>query len=333
MTKDLKSLAIIEKKWGSQISTNLGASLFSVLPTGSLALDALLGVGGYPRGRIIEIYGAESSGKTVLCTMAAIQAQHMGWPVALLDLEHSFDPNWAMIQGLNPTKEAGFHQIVSPDGPMHAEMALEIIRELVKDFPLVIVDSVAALVAKAELMGEVGDRQVALVARLMSQTMRMITSDVKENGTIVLFTNQIRDQIGTGGYGPSYDTTGGRALKFYSSIRIEIFKSTSLGDTAEPIGNTIRVTIKKNKVAAPNRKGELTIYYDEGISLSHELIEWGLLNGHIQKKGTWLTLFPDTENEFKSQGKEKLRTHLRSNGVVLENHYRLSLGLPLKKLA
>jgi len=321
----MKSIDLAIKKWGKQIKQGENDALFSVLPTGSLILDDLLGVGGYPFGRIIEIYGPESSAKTTLGLMAIREAQKINLPSVFIDLEASLDLNWARLIGIDTREEKGFYHLT----PEHAEQALNILRILLSDFSLIVFDSIAALVPKSELDGEIGDRGVGNVARLMSQTMRMIASEIKKHNSIVLFINQTRDNIGDS-FGPSYETTGGKALRFYTTQRIEVYPSTSLGEKTAPIGNKVRVHIKKNKVSPPRRRGELTLYYDEGISLVQEILDWSLTHKKIIQGGGWYTTNPETENEQKFHGSNEIRNYLKQN-IEYENNYRQYLGLPLRR--
>lgn len=327
MSMKLSSLKYIEKKYGKEVIGAGSSRLFSVIPTGSFILDEMLGVGGYPLGRITEIFGSESSAKTTLCLCAIREAQRLGVKTAFIDTESSLDLNWAQKIGVD-IKPPMFQ----PIWPENAEQALDIFVNLLVDYPLVVLDSVAALEPKAEAMGEVGDRQVGLVARLMSQTMRMSAAQVKKNNSVVIFTNQLRDTIG--GYGGS-NTTGGQALKYYSSIRISSYRSAYLGPDTAPVGNELKITIVKNKVAPPRRKGVLTIYYDEGVSRSDELLKFGLTTEAIKRSGAWYS-FPiiSSEDPPKVQGAVGARDLIKSDkevGKLLENQYRKDLGLPIIK--
>lgn len=324
---DLKSLEVIKKKYGASIIGSGGPSLFSVIPTGSLVLDDALGVGGWPLGRIIEVYGPESSAKTTLCLTAVREAQKLGCRCAFIDVEHSLDLNWAELLGVDVTAP-----LFQPFYPDWAEQALDIVEDLLGDFTVIVLDSVAGLLPKSEAQGEVGDRNVGLVARLMSQTMRMVAGAIKNSNTLVIFTNQLRDTI-SAGPGPSSVTTGGNALKYYSSIRVQSYRSTYIGPDTEPIGNVLKVTVRKNKVAPPMRKVDLTIYYDEGISLSQELIDFGLNQGHIKRAGAWYS-FPilNSEEPPKAQGGAAARQLLLNDKELrlrLENEMRQSLRLPI----
>jgi len=326
--KGQSSLEYIEKKYGKNVLGDGVASIFSVIPSGSFLLDDMLGVGGYPLGRSVEIFGPESAAKTTLCLSAAREAQRLNCKVAFIDTEGTLDLNWAEKIGVDIRKP-----MFQPIWPEYAEQALDIFTNLIPDFSLIILDSIAALLPKAEAQGEVGDRNIGLVARLMSQVMRITAPTLKRENSVVIFTNQLRDNIGSQGYGPSSTTTGGQALKYYSSIRITAYRSTYLGPDDAPLGNELKVTITKNKVAPPRKKGVLTIYYDEGISQSQELLNFGLESGAIKRSGAWYS-FPliSEDDPPKVQGGLAARNLLNSDQKIrceLENKLRRSLGLPI----
>lgn len=276
--------------------------------TGSLSLDIALGVGGLPKGRIIEIFGPESSGKTTLTLHALAECQKAGGTAAFIDAEHALDPEYAANLGVNLDD-----LIVSqPDG---GEQALEIVDTLVRSgaVDMIVVDSVAALVPKAELEGEMGDHHMGVQARLMSQALRKITGSINKSGCTVIFINQIRMKIGVM-FGNPETTTGGNSLKFYSSVRLDIRKSTALKQKEEIIGNVTKVKVVKNKVAPPFKTVEFDIIFGEGISKEGEIIDIGVQEGIIEKSGSWYAY----NNEKIGQGKEKVRDLLKEN-VSLSN--------------
>ena len=300
------TLAQIEKQFGHGSIMKLGQATVSnvaVISTGSLALDAALGVGGLPRGRVTEIYGPESSGKTTLTLSAIAQAQRAGGVAAFIDAEHAFDPTYAKKLGVNPDDLL----ISQPDT---GEQALEIADMLIHSnaVDLVVVDSVAALVPRAEIEGEMGDSHVGLQARLMSQALRKLTGTISKSKTSLVFINQIREKIGIM-FGNPETTPGGRALKFYASVRLDIRRIETIkrGDVA--VGNHVRVKVVKNKVAPPFRQAEFDIMYDEGISSTYDLLDVGTARGVIQKQGTWLAY-----GEVKlGQGRDNARAFLKEN--------------------
>ncbi len=300
------ALKQIEKAFGKGAIMRLGDAppvLIDTIPTGSLALDAALGVGGVPRGRITEIYGPESSGKTTLATHIIAEAQQLGGTCAFIDAEHAFDAMYAEKLGVD--REA---LLVSQ--PDTGEQALNICETLVRSGALdvIVVDSVAALVPQAEIEGDMGATHVGLQARLMSQALRKLTGSINRTKTAVIFINQIREKIGVV-YGSPEVTTGGRALKFYSSVRLEIRRVGSIKDGAEVTGNRTRVKIVKNKVAPPFKQVEFDIIFGEGISWMGEIIDIGVENNIITKSGSWYS-YGDTKI---GQGRDAVKQFLRDN--------------------
>ena len=280
----------------------------SVIPTGAMSLDIALGVGGVPRGRIIEIYGNEGSGKTTLCLSIIAQAQKMDGVAAFIDAEHAMDPTWAARIGVDIENL----YISQPDT---GEQALEIVDLLVRSgaVDIIVVDSVAALAPRAELEGDMGDAHVGLQARLMSQAMRKLSGVINRTNTCLIFTNQIREKIGVM-FGNPETTPGGRALKFYSSVRIETRKGTNIKDGQDIVGDQVRVTVRKNKVAPPFRKTEFDIMFDEGISVEGNLIDVGVEHEVIQKSGSWLSYGA----ERLGQGRENAKGYLKDHPEVSE---------------
>jgi len=292
-----------------------------VIPSGSLSLDAALGVGGYPRGRVIEIYGPESSGKTTLALQAVAEVHRQGGMAAFVDAEHALDPVYAEKLGVQVD-----NLLISP--PDTGEQALEIAEALVRSgaIDLVIIDSVAALVPKAELEGEMGDSFVGLHARLMSQALRKLTGIVSKSKTTVMFINQIREKIGVM-FGNPETTTGGRALKFYSSVRLDIRRIASLqAGGGEVLGNRVRVKVAKNKLAPPFRQAEFDILFGRGISKAGDILDLGVDHKLVQKSGTWYSA-----GEVRlGQGKENARKYIEDNPELmdeLEGQLRRNLGL------
>ena len=305
------ALAQIEKVHGKGSVMRLGEDTrlpIDVVPTGSVALDVALGIGGLPRGRIVEIYGPESSGKTTVALHAIANAQAEGGICAFVDAEHALDPDYASKLGVN-TDELLVSQ------PDNGEQALEIADTLVRSgaLALIVVDSVAALTPRAEIEGEMGDSHVGLQARLMSQALRKMTGALKSANTTAIFINQLREKIGVM-FGSPETTTGGRALKFYSSVRLDVRRIETLKDGSEMVGNRTRVKVVKNKVAPPFKQAEFDIIYGEGISREGSLIDMGVTNGIIRKAGAWFTY----ESDQLGQGKENARNYLKNNPRVAE---------------
>lgn len=279
-------IALIEKQHGKGSVMMLGSKNFvqvSVIPSGSLALDEALGVGGFPRGRVVEIYGPESGGKTTMTLHAIAQAQMLGGKAAFIDAEHALDPVYARKLGVDVD-----HLLISQ--PDNGEQALEIAESLIESgkVDIVVVDSVAALVPKAELEGDMGDPQMGLQARLMSQALRKLTGKVSKSHTCLIFINQIREKIGVM-FGNPETTTGGRALKFYSSVRLDVRKIQPIKDGDVVIGAHTRGKVVKNKVASPFREAEFDIRYGEGISREMDLLRVGEAHGAVERSGTWLS--------------------------------------------
>ncbi|AOT29125.1 recombinase A [Neisseria meningitidis] len=306
------ALAQIEKSFGKGAIMKMDGSQqeenLEVISTGSLGLDLALGVGGLPRGRIVEIFGPESSGKTTLCLEAVAQCQKNGGVCAFVDAEHAFDPVYARKLGVK-VEELYLSQ------PDTGEQALEICDTLVRSggIDMVVVDSVAALVPKAEIEGDMGDSHVGLQARLMSQALRKLTGHIKKTNTLVVFINQIRMKIGVM-FGSPETTTGGNALKFYSPVRLDIRRTGSIKKGEEVLGNETRVKVIKNKVAPPFRQAEFDILYGEGISWEGELIDIGVKNDIINKSGAWYSY-----NGAKiGQGKDNVRVWLKENPEVAD---------------
>lgn len=301
----------IEKTFGKGAIMNMGANTVedvSVIPSGSIGLDLALGVGGYPRGRIIEIYGPESSGKTTLAIHAIAEAQKAGGLAAIIDAEHAFDRTYAEKLGVNVDNL----WIAQPD---NGEQALEIAEQLIRSsaVDIIVIDSVAALTPKAEIEGEMGDNKVGLHARLMSQALRKMTGAISKSNTTCIFINQLREKIGVL-FGNPETTTGGNALKFYASIRIDIRKSTPIKDGEEIMGHLIKVKVLKNKVAPPFRKAEFDIVFGEGISRSGEIIDLGVELDIIKKSGSWFS-YGDTKL---GQGREAAKEMIRDNEELAE---------------
>ncbi|MBL29178.1 MAG: recombinase RecA [Rhodospirillaceae bacterium] len=306
------ALGQIERAFGKGSIMKLGqrenAVDIEAIPTGSLGLDIALGIGGLPRGRVIEIYGPESSGKTTLALHVVAEAQKRGGTCAFVDAEHALDPTYAKKLGVNVEELL----ISQPDA---GEQALEIADTLVRSgaIDVLVVDSVAALVPRAELEGEMGDTHVGVQARLMSQALRKLTSSISRSRCMVIFINQIRMKIGVM-YGNPETTTGGNALKFYSSVRLDIRRIGAIKDRDEIIGNQTRVKVVKNKVAPPFRQIEFDIMYGEGISKVGELLDLGVGAGVIEKSGSWYSY----DSQRIGQGRENAKTFLRENPEVAE---------------
>jgi recombination protein RecA len=301
------ALLQIEKQFGKGSLMRMGdvaaARDIDVVSTGSLGLDIALGCGGLPRGRVVEIYGPESSGKTTIALSTIAQMQKLGGTAAFIDAEHALDPKYAEKIGVNVDD-----LLVSQ--PDTGEQALEITDMLVRSgaVDIVVVDSVAALTPKAEIEGEMGDSHMGLQARLMSQALRKLTANIKRSNTLVIFINQIRMKIGVM-FGNPETTTGGNALKFYASVRLDIRRIGSIKKGDEVIGNDTRVKVVKNKVAPPFKEAEFEILYGEGVSLLGELIDLGVKFGFVQKSGSWYSY----NNEKIGQGKDNVRMFLREN--------------------
>jgi recombination protein RecA len=309
----IAALGQIEKQFGKGSVMRLGDASASydveVVSTGSLGLDIALGVGGLPRGRIIEIYGPESSGKTTLTLQVIAEAQRAGGTAAFVDAEHALDPSYAGKLGVNV-------QELLVSQPDTGEQALEITDMLVRSgaVDIVVVDSVAALTPKAEIEGEMGDSHMGLQARLMSQALRKLTGNIKRSNTIVIFINQIRMKIGVM-FGNPETTTGGNALKFYASVRLDIRRIGALKNGEEVVGNQTRVKVVKNKVAPPFREAEFEIMYGMGISRNGELIDIGVAQGLVEKSGSWYSY----GGERIGQGKENARTFLDTHPDIANN--------------
>ena len=300
------AMSKIEKDYGKGSIMKLGddnIEKVDVIPTGSIGLNAALGVGGYPKGRIIEIYGPESSGKTTLAIHAIAEAQKQGGIAAFIDAEHAFDRFYAAKLGVDVNSLL----ISQPD---NGEQALEIADQLIRSsaVDIIVIDSVAALTPKKEIEGEMGDNVVGLQARLMSQALRKMTSTISKTSTTCIFINQLREKIGVM-FGNPETTTGGTALKFYSSVRLDIRRVTSIKDGDEVIGNQVRVKIIKNKVAPPFRKAEFEITFGEGISKTGEIVDLGVEYGIISKSGSWFS-YNDTRL---AQGRDAVKKVIKDN--------------------
>jgi recombination protein RecA len=303
------ALAQIDKQFGKGSVMRLGEEdrpPIAFIPTGSIALDVALGIGGYPRGRVIEIYGPESSGKTTVALHAVANAQRAGGIAAFIDAEHALDPEYAKALGVDTDA-----LLVSQ--PDTGEQALEIADMLIRSGALdvLVVDSVAALVPRAEIEGEMGDNHVGLQARLMSQALRKITGALSNSGTTAIFINQLREKIGVM-FGSPETTTGGKALKFYASVRLDVRRIETMKDAGEAVGNRTRVKVVKNKVAPPFKQAEFDILYGQGISREGSLIDMGVDQGILRKSGAWYTY----EGDQLGQGKEKARQFLKENPDV-----------------
>ncbi len=306
------AIAQIEKQYGKGSIMRLGSRDIlvpvSVISTGAASLDAALGVGGFPRGRVVEVFGPEAGGKTTLALHVVAEAQKTGGQAAFIDAEHALDPGYARKLGVDVD-----NLLVSQ--PDNGEQALEIAETLIRSggVDIVVVDSVAALVPKAELEGEMGEPQMGLQARLMSQALRKLTGIVSKSKTCLVFINQIREKIGVM-FGNPETTTGGRALKFYASIRLDIRRIQSIKDGDRVVGSRTRAKVVKNKVAAPFREAEFDILYGEGISREGDLLDLGVEKGLLEKTGTWLSF----NGERLGQGRENARIFLRENTDIRE---------------
>ena len=296
----------IDKQFGKGAIMKLGDDKVEdvpVIPTGSVGLNVALGVGGYPRGRIVEIYGPESSGKTTLAIHAMAEVQKQGGIAAIIDAEHAFDRFYAEKLGVNTNDLL----IAQPDcGEQALDIADELIRSAAVD--LVVIDSVAALTPKAEIEGDMGDNKVGLHARLMSQALRKLTATINKTNTTCIFINQLREKIGVM-FGNPETTTGGNALKFYASVRLDIRKSTAIKDGDEILGNQVRVKVIKNKVAPPFKKAEFDLMFNEGISRVGELIDMGVELGILTKSGSWFSY----DGKKLAQGRDAAKNVLRDN--------------------
>ncbi|GLJ78604.1 recombinase RecA [Microbacterium imperiale] len=317
------ALAQIDRQFGKGSVMRLGSderAPVEVVPTGSIALDVALGIGGLPRGRIIEIYGPESSGKTTLTLHAIANAQRAGGIAAFIDAEHALDPSYAQKLGV----DIDALLVSQPDT---GEQALEIADMLIRSgaIDLVVIDSVAALVPEAEIKGEMGDSHVGLQARLMSQALRKLTGGLNQTKTTAIFINQLREKIGVF-FGSPETTAGGKALKFYASVRLDIRRIETLKDGTEAVGNRTRVKVVKNKMAPPFKQAEFDILYGVGISREGSLIDFGVEHGIVKKSGAWYTY----DGEQLGQGKENARNFLIKNADMaaeIENKIKQKLGI------
>jgi recombination protein RecA len=319
-----QTLGQIEKQFGKGSILRLGSKdaivPVAVISSGSIAIDSALGIGGFPRGRVVEIFGPESSGKTTIALQVIAEAQKKGGMAAFIDVEHALDPTYARKLGVDVD-----NLLVSQ--PDYGEQALEITGALIASgsIDVLVVDSVAALVPKAELDGEMGDSHVGLQARLMSQALRKLTGVVSKSRTCLIFINQIREKIGVM-FGSPETTTGGRALKFYSSVRVDIRRIAAIKDGESVVGNRTKVKIVKNKLASPFREAEFDIVYGEGISREGEMIDLGVLHNVIEKSGSWLSY----KGERIGQGRENARQFLKDNTDIrgtIESELRRAVGL------
>ena len=317
------ALANIEKVHGKGSVLNMAERPtidVAAIPTGSIGLDAALGVGGYPRGRIVEIYGPESSGKTTLAIHAIAEVQKQDGFAAIIDAEHAFDPVYAEALGVDMSRL----YISQPD---NGEQALDIAEQLIRSgaMDLVIIDSVAALVPKSEIEGDMGEAKVGLQARLMSQALRKITGALSATGTTAIFINQLREKIGVF-FGSPETTTGGKALKFYASVRIDVRRIETLKEAGAPVGNRTRAKVVKNKMAPPFKQAEFDIVYGKGISREGSIIDMGVEAGIVRKSGSWFTYGDDQLG----QGKENVRQFLVDNPELaneIEQKILISLGI------
>ncbi len=317
------AIAKIEKDFGQGSVMKMNdkrVADIEVIPTGSLALNNALGVGGYPKGRIIEIYGPESSGKTTLAIHAIAECQKQGGTAAFIDAEHAFDRYYAQNLGVNIDELF----ISQPD---NGEQALEIADQLIRSsaIDIIVIDSVAALVPKAEIEGDMGENKVGLHARLMSQALRKLTSNISKTNTTCIFINQIREKIGVM-FGNPETTTGGNALKFYSTVRLDIRRVTTIKDGDKAVGNQVRVKVVKNKVASPFRKAEFEITFGEGISHAGEIVDLGVECGIIKKSGSWFS-YGDTRL---GQGRDAVKKVIKDN-PELADEIEAKIAEELKK--
>lgn len=319
------TIASLTKRYGEGTIMRLGEARhlqIDVVPTGSLALDIALGVGGLPRGRVIEIYGPESSGKTTLCQHVIAEAQQRGGVCAFIDMEHALDPEYAEKCGVD------IHNLYVSQ-PDTGEQALEIAEALIRSgtMDIVVVDSVAALVPRAEIEGDMGDSHVGLQARLMSQALRKLSGAIKQTNTIMIFTNQLRSKIGVM-FGSPETTSGGNALKFYSSVRLDIRRIQAIKAGGDVVGNRTRVKVKKNKVAPPFTEAEFDIMYNEGISKTGCVLDIATEYGFIEKRGAFFRV----GETLLGQGRENAKAFLAENPelmIELENQIRQEAGLPV----
>ncbi len=314
------TLKVVEKEFGKGTVMRLSDRArvqVPVIPTGSLTLDYALGIGGYPRGRIIEIYGQEASGKTTLALMAMAEAQKLGGSVLFIDAEHAFDPEYARLIGVDISDDNLF--IAQPD---YGEQALEIMDRFVRSsaVDLIVVDSVAALVPKAELDGAMDDSTVGVHARMMSKALRKLTGAISKTRTVAIFINQVREKIGVM-YGNPETTTGGRALKFFASVRLEVRRGETLKEGNTPIGHRIKVKVVKNKLAPPYREAAFDLIYGEGINRLGELFDLAVQLKIIKKAGSWFSF----EGEQIAQGREKSLKVLREDSALRERIERAVL--------
>jgi recombination protein RecA len=319
-----QTISSIIKRFGDGAIMKLGEATHldvDVIPTGSLALDIALGVGGIPRGRVIEIYGPEASGKTTICQHIVAEAQKMGGLCAFIDMEHALDPTYAARCGVDIENL----YIAQPDT---GEQALEIAEALIRSgtMDIVVIDSVAALVPRAEIEGEMGDAHMGLMARLMSQALRKLSGAIKQTNTAVIFTNQLREKIGIM-FGNPETTTGGNALKFYASVRLDVRRIQTIKSSGEVIGSRTRVRIKKNKVAPPFGEAEFDIMYSSGISKVGDLLDLGVEYGIIDKRGSYYRY----NEELIGQGRENSKQFLEENPEIaqaVEQNIRVAASLP-----
>jgi recombination protein RecA len=317
------ALAQIDKSFGKGSVMRLGDEArapIAVIPTGSIALDIALGIGGFPRGRVVEIYGPESSGKTTVALHAIANAQAAGGIAAFIDAEHALDPDYAKRLGVDTDA-----LLVSQ--PDTGEQALEITDMLIRSnaLDIIVIDSVAALTPRAEIEGEMGDSHVGLQARLMSQALRKLTGALYSSGTTAIFINQLREKIGVM-FGSPETTTGGKALKFYASVRVDVRRIETLKDGTEAVANRTRAKVVKNKVASPFKQAEFDIVYGQGISREGGLIDLGVEQGFVRKSGAWYTY----EGDQLGQGKENARSFLRDNPDLadeIEKRIKEKLGI------
>ncbi len=317
------ALAQIDRQFGKGSVMRLGDEVrapMEVIPTGSISLDIALGVGGLPRGRVVEIYGPESSGKTTVALHAIANAQRAGGIAAFIDAEHALDPDYAKKLGVDTDS-----LLVSQ--PDTGEQALEITDMLIRSgaLDIIVIDSVAALVPRAEIEGEMGDSHVGLQARLMSQALRKLTGAISQSKTTAIFINQLREKVGVM-FGSPETTSGGKALKFYASVRLDVRRIETLKDGQEAVGNRVRVKVVKNKVSPPFRQAEMDLLFGHGISREGGLIDMGVEQGFVRKAGAWYTY----EGDQLGQGKENARAFLRDNPDLsdeLEKRIKEKLGI------